>query len=73
MVKTKTLSVDDKYLPVHYNTNSNLVDYMRKKNLKGKMKSLPKWHKKPNRPIVKRPIWTKTAYLAKTKKNDLGC
>ena len=33
MVKTKTWSVDDKYLPVHYNLRSNLVDYMRKKQI----------------------------------------
>ena len=34
MVKTRTELVDDKYLPVHQNIKSNLVDYMRKSYLK---------------------------------------
>ena len=35
MVKTKTQSVDDKYRPVHLNTESNLVGVMRKPDFKG--------------------------------------
>ena len=45
---------------------------MRKKHLKGKMKSPPEFHKEHNRPIVKRPPWTKTAHLAKTNKMIWG-
>ena len=46
MVKTKTSLVDDKYLPVHYNINSNLVDYMRKNKFKGENKIFTKMTQK---------------------------
>ena len=36
------------------------------------MKSPPEWHKEHNRAIIKRPRWTKTAHLAKTKKMIWG-
>ena len=45
---------------------------MRKNRFKGENEIFTRMTEEHNRPIVKRPSWTKTAHLAKTKKMIWG-